>query len=86
MHPIHVWRCRFIGLVLLLGAMAPPTWAGSGTGSSIISRQNAIDSASRSMPASDQITNVHCITLIRDLSPRYSCTVQWGANPTNPPL
>jgi hypothetical protein len=66
-----------LGLVL---AGAAPGWAGSGTAESIISRQDAIAQASAAMPASDQITNTRCIDMIRDLSSRYRCTVQWGTS------
>jgi hypothetical protein len=40
----------------------------------------AIAQASAAMPASDQITNTRCIDMIRDLSSRYRCTVQWGTS------
>jgi hypothetical protein len=66
-----------LGLVM---AGAAPGWAGSGTAESIISRQDAIAQASAAMPASDQITNTRCIDMIRDLSSRYRCTVQWGTS------
>ncbi len=66
-----------LGLVM---AGAAPGWAGSGTAESIISRQDAIAQASAAMPAGDQITNTRCIDMIRDMSSRYRCTVQWDTN------
>lgn len=62
---------------LLLGCSAP-VLAGSSTAGSISSKQNAIANASSALPSGAQINAVQCITLIRDLSPRYSCTVRWS--------
>ena len=60
----------------LLALLDPaPAHAGSVTAGSIISKTDA--NASASMPAGSQITGVKCTTLIRDLSARYRCTVQW---------
>jgi hypothetical protein len=64
----------------LVMAAAAPSWAGSGTAESIISRQDAIAQASAAMPAGDQITNTQCVDMIRDMSSRYRCTVQWGTS------
>jgi hypothetical protein len=62
---------------LMLMVCGSPCLAGSSTAGSVISKQNAIANASNSLPAGAQITDVSCTTLIRDLSPRYSCTVHW---------
>jgi len=62
----------------LLLCCAAPAVAGSNTAGSIISKQNAIATASSALPSGAQINAVQCITLIRDLSPRYSCTVRWS--------
>lgn len=68
--------CAALGL--LAGWAVPPAAAGSCSGGSIISRQNAIADASSCLPPGAQITAEHCITLIRDLSPRYQCSLTWS--------
>jgi len=65
-----------IGVVPLLGAS--PALAGSVTAGSIISKQDAIATASSFVPAGHPITAVNCTTMIRDLSARYRCTVHWS--------
>jgi len=69
-------------LVLLALLSAAPAHAGSVTAGSIISKSDAIANASSSMPAGSQITGVNCTTMIRDLSARYRCTVQWIPAPS----
>jgi hypothetical protein len=73
-------RTCLVALLALLG-MAP-AYANSVTAGSIISKNNAIANASCSMPAGSQITGVKCTTIIRDLSARYRCTVQWIPAPS----
>lgn len=63
------------GSVVVAAGM--PGFAGSCTAGSIISQEDAIATASSSRPAGLPITDVSCTTLIRDLSPRYRCTVTW---------
>ena len=65
-----------LGLLTLLSTT--PALAGSATAGSLISKQNAIDNATNSMPTGNQVTGVRCITMIRALSARYRCTVQWS--------
>ena len=52
------------------------------TAGSIISKTDAIANASAPMPAGSRVTSVTCTTLIRDLSARYRCTVQWIPAPS----
>jgi len=66
-------------LPALLLAIAAPAQAGFATAGSIISAQDAIDTASSSMPPGGQVTSVRCTTMVRDLSARYRCTVQWSS-------
>ena len=73
-------RTSWLALLALLGTA--PAYAGSVTAGSIISKTDAIANASASMPAGSQITGVKCTTLIRDLSARYRCTVQWSPAPS----
>jgi hypothetical protein len=68
-----------IGLLSLLAGA--PAMAGSATAGSIMSKQQAIASASSNMPAGNRVSRVECTTLVRDLSPRYSCTVWWSPAP-----
>jgi hypothetical protein len=65
-----------LGLLTLLSA--GPALAGSATAGSIISKQDAIDNAANAMPIGNEITGVRCTTMIRALSARYRCTVQWS--------
>jgi hypothetical protein len=78
---VKLQRTCLVAVLALLG-MAP-AYAGSNTAGSIISKTNAIANASASMPAGSQITGVKCTTMIRDLSARYRCTVDWGPAPGN---
>jgi hypothetical protein len=73
-------RTTWPALLALLGTA--PAHAGSVTAGSIISKTDAIANASVSIPAGSQITSVKCTTMIRDLSARYRCTVQWIPAPS----
>jgi hypothetical protein len=66
-----------IGLGLIALLSAPAAQAGSATASSLMSAQNAIDNAMVSMPAGSQVTQTSCTTMVRALSARYRCTVEW---------
>lgn len=75
-----------IGALLLgvaLIAVARPALAGSSTAGSIISKADAIATASSAMPAGQVIMSEQCLTMVRDLSPRYRCTVTWGDPPAS---
>lgn len=74
----HRRRPLLLGLSLSVLAAGIPAQAGSSTAGSIISKADAIATASSAMPAGQVITAVQCLTMVRDLSPRYSCTVTWG--------
>lgn len=82
---MNLRRCVFAGLVLLLLPGGAPASAGSCSGGSIMSRTNAIADASSCMPPGAQITGEHCITMIRDMSPRYQCSVTWSVPATSGP-
>lgn len=62
-------------LALLQGSAA---LAGSATAGSLMSKTNAIANATASMPAGNTVTDVRCLTIIKDQSARYRCTVYWS--------
>ena len=72
---------RLLPCCLAVVALGSPALAGSATAGSIISKADAIATAASGMPAGQVITAERCLTMVRDLSPRYSCTVTW----TDPP-
>jgi hypothetical protein len=43
-----------------------------------MSKTNAIANATASMPAGNTVTDVRCLTIIKDQSARYRCTVYWS--------
>ena len=72
---------RLLLLSLAVVVLGSPALAGSATAGSIISKADAIATAASGMPPGQVITAERCLTMVRDLSPRYSCTVTW----TDPP-
>ena len=80
----HSQRLRGVLFSLVVLAGGGPALAGSSTAGSIISKADAIATASSGMPAGQVITGEHCLTMVRDLSARYSCTVTWGDPPAAP--
>ncbi len=64
-----------LGLAPLL--LTAPAQAGVGVAESIISKDDAINDAKQAMPPGAVVTQVDCIDMMRDLSPRYRCIVQW---------
>ena len=82
-HPSQRLKLLLVGLVAL--ASGSPALAGSATAGSIISKADAIATAASGMPAGQVITAERCLTMVRDLSARYSCTVTWGDPPVGPP-
>jgi hypothetical protein len=75
----HLCRAAVVSAGLLLGAALIPTTALAGTtvAESIISRNDAVNDAKQLMPTGAIVSQVDCIELIRDLSTRYRCIVQW---------
>ena len=69
------------GLSLTPALLCSPAQAGVGVAESIISKDDAINDAKQGMPPGAVVTQVDCIDMIRDLSPRYRCIVQWVPAP-----
>jgi len=71
---------RFAPFILASVLLAPvaPALAGSATAGSIMSKQAAIRIATYSMPAGNSVSRVQCTEMLRDLLPRYRCTVWWS--------
>ena len=80
----HSQRLQGLLFSLVVFTTGGPALAGSSTAGSIISKADAIATASGSMPAGQVITAEHCLTMVRDLSARYSCTVTWADPPVAP--
>lgn len=77
---------RALLVAVVVVATGSPAVAGSSTAGSIISKADAIATARSAMPAGQVVTGERCLTMVRDLSPRYRCTVTWSdpsASPAN---
>lgn len=65
------------GMGLMVSLMPAAARAGAIVAESIISRDDAISDAKQLMPAGAIVSQVDCVEMIRDLSARYRCIVQW---------
>ena len=65
--------------VMALAALPLPARADGGNGSSLMSREAAIQQATLWMPPGARITSTNCTVMVIDSSPRYFCSVQWGS-------
>lgn len=65
------------GLSLAPVLLPAAAQAGATVAESIISKEDAINDAKQLMPAGAVVSQVDCIDMIRDLSSRYRCIVQW---------